>query len=50
MNTNRTAPMLIAFFSAAAVTLAMLATVNGLATSQPTAAQIAHVSAGATKA
>ena len=40
--TTRTAPTLLAFFSAAVMTVAMLAGVDGLATSQPTAAQVAH--------
>jgi hypothetical protein len=49
MNTTRTAS-LSAFFSAAVVTLAMLAGVNSLATSEPTAAQIAHGAASAPRA
>ena len=49
MNT-RTAPTIFSFFSAALMTIAMLASVNGLATSQPTAAQVAHAAAAQTKA
>jgi hypothetical protein len=44
MNT-RTAPRLIAFFSAAFVTVVMLASVNGLATSEPSPAQLAQMAA-----
>jgi len=40
---SRIAPTLFSIFSAAVVTLTMLASVNGLATSQPTAAQLARV-------
>jgi hypothetical protein len=49
MNT-RTAPTVVSFFSAVVVTLAMLASVDTLATSQPTEAQLAHAAAAAAKA
>ena len=41
MNT-RTAPRLIAFFSAAFLTLLTMASINTLATSEPSAAQLAR--------
>ena len=44
MNT-RTAPRLIAFFSAAFLTLVTLASINTLATSEPSAAQMARAAA-----
>lgn len=44
MNT-RTAPRLIAFFGAAFLTLATLTSINTLATSEPSAAQMARAAA-----
>jgi hypothetical protein len=44
MNT-RTAPRLIAFFSAAFLTLVTLTSINTLATSEPSAAQLARAAA-----
>lgn len=40
---SRTAPTVFSFFGAALVTFTMLASVNGLATSQPSAAQVARI-------
>ena len=42
MNTKRIAPTLFSLVSAALVTIAMLASVDSLATSQPGAAQLAR--------
>lgn len=49
MNTRRTAS-LYAIFGAVVVTLGMLAGVDGLATSAPSAAQIAHATAMSNRA
>jgi hypothetical protein len=49
MNT-RTTSTLISLFSAAVVTLAMLAAVNGLATSEPSQAQVARLATSMAKA
>jgi hypothetical protein len=43
--TTRTAPRLIAFFSAAFLTLVTMASINSLATSEPSAAQLARAAA-----
>jgi len=49
MNT-RTTSTLFSLFSAAVVTLAMLAAVNGLATSEPSQAQVARLATSMAKA
>lgn len=45
MNTRTAAPRLIALFSAAFLTLVMLASINGLATSDLSPGQLAQVAA-----
>jgi hypothetical protein len=49
MNT-RTSSTLLSFLSAAVVTVAMLAAVNGLATSEPSHAQVARLATSMAKA
>jgi hypothetical protein len=46
----RSRTTLFSLFIAAVVTLAMLAAVDGLATSEPSSAQVARVATGMTKA
>jgi hypothetical protein len=47
---NNTTASFASLFSATVVTIAMLACINGLATSQPTSAQVANAAVAAVKA
>ena len=47
---SRTTPTLLSLIGAAIMTIAMLAAIDGLATSQLSAAQIAHAAAASAKA